>query len=179
MRPFIFIVKLGLSGVIDLEMKKVTIYTDGACLGNPGPGGYGVVLLYNDHRKEISGGFRLTTNNRMEIYAAIAGLSALNCSCEVTLFTDSRYLADAMNKGWVRRWKANGWMRNNRDKALNVDLWERLLELCERHKVKFVWVKGHDGNPENERCDELSTSAARLSDLPADEGYERSAKEGK
>jgi len=119
----------------------VTIYTDGACLGNPGPGGYGVVLLYNDHRKEISGGFRLTTNNRMEIYAAIAGLSALNCSCEVTLFTDSRYLADAMNKGWVRRWKANGWMRNNRDKALNVDLWERLLELCERHKVKFVGLK--------------------------------------
>ena len=157
----------------------MTIYTDGACLGNPGPGGYGVVLLYNDHRKEISGGFRLTTNNRMEIYAAIAGLSVLNCSCEVTLFTDSRYLADAMNKGWVRRWKANGWMRNNRDKALNVDLWERLLELCERHKVKFVWVKGHDGNPENERCDELSTSAARLSDLPADEGYERSVKKGK
>ena len=161
-----------------MQMKKVIIYTDGACLGNPGPGGYGVVLLYNGHRKEISGGFRLTTNNRMEIYAAIAGLGALNCNCEVTLFTDSRYLADAMNKGWVRRWKANGWMRNNKDKALNTDLWEKLLDLCEKHKVKFIWVKGHDGNPENERCDELSTSAARLPDLPADEGYERSMKNG-
>ncbi|WP_303883703.1 ribonuclease HI [Acetomicrobium mobile] len=160
-------------------MKKVTIYTDGACLGNPGPGGYGVVLLYNGHRKEISGGFRLTTNNRMEIYAAIVGLSALNCSCEVTLYTDSRYLADAMNKGWVRRWKAKGWMRNKKEKALNVDLWKKLLELCEKHKVKFIWVKGHDGNPENERCDELSTSAARLPDLPADEGYERSIKNSK
>lgn len=169
---FVFMSQIGVEWTIK-KMKKVTIYTDGACLGNPGPGGYGVVLLYNGHRKEISGGFRLTTNNRMEIYAAIAGLSVLNCSCEVILYTDSRYLADAMNKGWVKRWKAKGWMRNKKEKALNVDLWEKLLELCDRHVVKFVWIRGHDGNPENERCDELSTLAARQKDLPIDEGYER------
>ncbi|WP_286975888.1 ribonuclease HI [Acetomicrobium sp. UBA5826] len=154
------------------ELKEVTIYTDGACSGNPGPGGYGVVLLYNDHRKEISGGFRLTTNNRMEIYAAIAGLSALKCRCKVKLYTDSRYLADAMNKGWVKRWKANGWMRNKKERALNVDLWEQLLCLCEKHEVEFLWVRGHDGNVENERCDELSTTAARGENLPIDQGYE-------
>ncbi len=151
--------------------KQVTIYTDGGCLGNPGPGGYGVVLLYKGSRKELSGGYRLTTNNRMELMAAIKGLEALKEPCAVTLYTDSRYLADAMTKGWARRWQANGWRRNRKEKALNPDLWERLLALCGRHEVRFVWVKGHAGVRENERCDELSQKAARRPDLPADPGY--------
>ena len=117
------------------EPQKVIIYTDGACLGNPGPGGYGVVLLYDSHRKELSGGFRLTTNNRMEIMAAIVGLSALKRSCTATLYTDSQYLVNALTKGWVEKWRVNGWMRNKRDRALNQDLWEQLLALCSRHKV--------------------------------------------
>lgn len=154
------------------ELKKVTIYTDGACIGNPGPGGYGVVLLYGNHRKEISGGFRSTTNNRMEIMASIAGLSALKPKCAVTLYTDSQYLADAVMKGWAKRWRANGWKRNKREKALNSDLWEKLLDLCEQHEVEFVWVRGHAGDPENERCDRLSMQAAQGKDLPADVGYE-------
>ncbi len=152
--------------------KRVTIYTDGGCLGNPGPGGYGVVLLYNGHRKELSGGYRLTTNNRMELLAAIKGLEALKEPCAVTLYTDSRYLADAMRKGWAKRWQANGWRRNRKEKALNPDLWQRLLALCDRHEVEFVWVKGHAGVQENERCDALSQAAARQPDLPADPGYE-------
>jgi ribonuclease HI len=154
------------------ELKPVVIYTDGACQGNPGTGGYGVVLFYEGRRKELSGGFRLTTNNRMEIYAAIKALEALNQPCKVTLYSDSEYLVNAMTLGWVQRWKANHWKRNKREKASNVDLWERLLALCERHQVEFVWVKGHAGQRENERCDQLSNQASMKQDLPIDEGYE-------
>ena len=152
--------------------KRVVIYTDGACEGNPGPGGYGVVIIYSGHRKELSGGFRRTTNNRMEIYAAIKGLEALKEPCHVTLYSDSEYLVKAMSEGWVHRWKANHWKRNKRDKALNVDLWEQLLALRERHQVEFVWVKGHAGLRENERCDQLSNQAIVESNLPIDEVYE-------
>jgi len=140
-------------------MKKVTIYTDGACSGNPGPGGYGAILLYDTYRKEISGGDLDTTNNRMEIMGAIAALEALKTTCGVEVYTDSRYLADAIEQGWVVRWKANGWRRNKRESALNVDLWERLLPLLEKHQVRFFWVKGHAGHPENERCDYLARTA--------------------
>jgi ribonuclease HI len=151
--------------------KRVIIYTDGACLGNPGPGGYGVVLLYQGHRKELSGGYRRTTNNRMELMAAIAGLEALKEKCHVTLYSDSEYLVKAMSRGWAQRWRANGWKRSKREKALNPDLWERLWQLCQYHEVEFSWVKGHGGTSENIRCDELAVQAARQPDLPADEGY--------
>jgi ribonuclease HI len=157
------------------DMKQVTLYTDGGCLGNPGPGGYGVVLLYNSNRKEISGGFRYTTNNRMEIYAAIAGLSALKEPCIVTLFSDSQYLVNAIEKGWARRWKANGWKRNSKEKAINPDLWEKLLALCDMHQVEFRWLRGHAGASENERCDELAKEASSSANLPVDEVYEMSA----
>jgi ribonuclease HI len=153
------------------KFKHVTIYTDGACLGNPGPGGYGVILLYKDHRKELSGGYRQTTNNRMELIAAIIGLEALKEKCQVTLYSDSEYLVKAMSRGWTQRWRANSWKRNKREKVLNPDLWERLLQLCERHEVQFSWVKGHTGTLENTRCDELAVQAAQQPNLPADEGY--------
>jgi ribonuclease HI len=155
-------------------LKRVTIYTDGACLGNPGPGGYGVVLLYGDHRKELSGGYRLTTNNRMELTAAIKGLAALKQSCEVELFSDSEYVVNAIEKGWARRWRANGWYRPNKKMAENRDLWEELLSLCDRHRVHFKWIKGHAGHVENERCDQLAFQAAQMPNLPADKGYEES-----
>ena len=138
-------------------MKKVTIYTDGACRGNPGPGGYGVILEYGSARKELSGGEPLTTNNRMELMAAIEGLSALREPCEVTLYSDSRYLVDSVTLGWAAGWRASGWKRG---KAKNPDLWERLLSLLDVHKVTFVWVRGHNGHAENERCDVLATTAA-------------------
>ena len=138
-------------------MKKVTVYTDGACRGNPGPGGYGVILQYGEARRELSGGEPETTNNRMELMAAICGLSALKEPCEVTLYSDSRYLVDAVTLGWARSWQATGWKRG---KAKNPDLWERLLSLLDIHRVSFVWVRGHDGHPENERCDALATAAA-------------------
>ena len=140
-------------------MRKITIYTDGACSGNPGPGGYGVVLIYGKHRKELSGGEAATTNNRMEIMGVIAGLEALNQPCEVALYSDSRYVVDAIEKGWVTRWQQNSWMRNKKEPALNVDLWERMLPLLQQHKVTFHWVKGHAGHPENERCDQLAREA--------------------
>ena len=150
----------------------VCIYTDGACIRNPGPGGYGVVLIYDEHRKELSGGFRRTTNNRMEIMAAIVGLKALKKRCCVTIYSDSRYLVNAMTKGWARRWQANGWKRYQDEPALNADLWEQMLELCSRHDTNFVWVRGHAGHAENERCDELAVLAARNGDLQADKNYE-------
>jgi len=156
--------------------KQVIIYTDGGCEPNPGPGGYGVVLLYAGRRKELSGGFRLTTNNRMELYAAIQGLSALKEPCRVTLYSDSGYLVDAIEKGWAVRWKTKKWMRNKKDPALNPDHWEKVLALCAKHQVKFVWVRGHAGNSENERCDQLSTEALHRPGLAVDEMYERSAK---
>ena len=151
--------------------EQVTIYTDGACLGNPGPGGYGAVLLYGSQRKELSGGFKLTTNNRMEITAALVALEALREPCRVILYSDSQYLVNAMSKGWAQRWQANGWKRNKREDAVNPDLWERMLELCQRHTVEFRWVRGHSGTKENERCDRLAVAAARDSGLPDDPGY--------
>ena len=153
------------------DLKKVIIYTDGACQGNPGPGGYGVVLLYNEKRKELSAGYRLTTNNRMELSAAIAGLEALRYPCDVTIYTDSKYVADGITLGWAKSWRRNGWRRSTKEPAINPDLWAKLLELCEYHRVKFVWVKGHAGNTENERCDELSVEAAKGPHLMVDEGY--------
>lgn len=155
------------------QLKEVKIYTDGGCDPNPGAGGYGVILISGKARKELSGGFRQTTNNRMEIFAAIAGLEALKFPCKVTLYSDSQYLVNAMTKGWAVRWKANGWRRNKKDKALNIDLWEKLLALCERHQVRFEWVKGHAGHHLNERCDELAMMALKRSNLPVDEGYEQ------
>ena len=138
---------------------KVTVFTDGACSGNPGPGGYGVVLMLGGHRKELSGGEADTTNNRMELMGVIAGLEALTRPCEVDLYSDSRYVVDTIEKGWLARWQQNNWMRNKKDPAMNVDLWRRLLPLLDTHKVTFHWVKGHAGHPENERCDELAREA--------------------
>jgi ribonuclease HI len=155
------------------EPKRVTIYTDGACLGNPGPGGYGVVLLYGGHRKELSGGFRLTTNNRMELLAVVVGLRSLKEACGATVYSDSQYVVNSIEKGWAARWRANGWKRNKKEKAINADLWQQLLELCEKHDVRLVWVRGHSGVKENERCDVLSVAAANQANLPIDEGYEK------
>jgi len=141
-------------------MKKVDIYTDGACKGNPGPGGYGAVLVYGTREKEFSGGEANTTNNRMELLAAITALAALKEPCEVTLTSDSKYLVDAVTKGWVYSWKKKGWKKSDGKTALNVDLWERLLALLDTHKVEFVWIKGHDGHEYNERCDRLAVAEA-------------------
>ena len=152
-------------------MKQVAIYTDGACTGNPGPGGYGVVLKFGEHRRELSGGFRRTTNNRMELLGPIKGLESLNQCCRVVIYSDSKYVVDSIQKGWAKRWRDNRWMRNKKDKAINPDLWKLLLDLCEKRDVEFRWVKGHSGNPENERCDELAVQAAHGNSLPADEGY--------
>ena len=141
-------------------MKKVEIYTDGSCKKNPGPGGWGAILVFGEHKKELSGGEPSTTNNRMELLAAIYALEQLKYPCEVTLTTDSKYLCDAIIKGWAISWKRKGWVRSNKEPAANPDLWERLLRLLEIHKVEFVWVKGHNGHPFNERCDEMATQAA-------------------
>jgi ribonuclease HI len=149
----------------------IVIYTDGGCEGNPGPGGYGAVILANGTRREIAGGYRLTTNNRMELAACIAALESLEGGAEVTLHSDSRYVVNGIAKGWARKWRANGWMRTKTEAALNCDLWARLLDLCDEHRVRFVWVHGHAGNRENERCDELATAAARGADLKEDKAY--------
>jgi ribonuclease HI len=141
-------------------MKKVEIFTDGACKGNPGPGGWGSILRYKETEKEISGGEANTTNNRMELTAVIKALELLKEPCEVELYTDSQYVANALTQGWARKWQANGWMRNKKEKALNPELWERLLKLYDTHSVKVNWVKGHAGHPENERCDRLAVAAA-------------------
>jgi len=154
-----------------MSAKDVTIYTDGACIGNPGPGGFGVVLLHGSHRKELFGGFRCTTNNRMELFAAIKGLEALKQRCNVRLFSDSEYVVNAMRAGWARRWRKNGWRRERNKVASNIDLWERLLNLSEQHAVEFNWVRGHAGDRENERCDQLAMLGARGTDLPPDPGY--------
>jgi ribonuclease HI len=153
-------------------LKHVVIYTDGAAEPNPGPGGYGAVLMHENRRKELSGMFRLTTNNRMEIMAAVVALETLKEPCQVTLFSDSKYLVDAMTDGRVIRWRVSGWRRGKRETVANQDLWERLLGLCERYQLAFIWVKGHAGDPNNERCDELSMQFLGKQDLPADEGYE-------
>lgn len=157
------------------SLPEVTIYTDGGCINNPGPGGYGVVLLYRSHRRELSGGFRLTTNNRMEILAVIKGLEALNQRCRVTVFSDSQYVVNAVEKGWALRWQSQGWKRNRKEKAVNPDLWERLLELCGRHEVRFQWIRGHVGTEENERADRLAGEAATGPGQNIDEAYENSA----
>ncbi len=142
-------------------MKTVEIFTDGACSGNPGPGGWGAILRYNGHEKELSGGEEQTTNNRMELSAVIAALSALKEPCEVSLYSDSKYIIDAVTKGWAQKWKANNWVKADKKPALNSDLWEKLLELLIVHKVDFIWVKGHAGHPENERCDALAVEQSK------------------
>ena len=155
---------------------KVTIYTDGAARGNPdGPGGYGTVLQYIDqsgtlHEREYSAGYKKTTNNRMELMAAIIGLEALNRPCEVDLYSDSKYLTDAFNQGWIDNWVKNNWKRGKSGPVKNIDLWERLLKAKSIHQVTFHWVKGHAGHPENERCDYLATTAADGTDLLVDPG---------
>ena len=141
-------------------MKHVDIYTDGACKGNPGPGGYGAILVYGGQERELSGGEPSTTNNRMELMGAIAALERLREPCEVTLTSDSRYLVDAVTKGWAKSWRRNGWRTADKSPALNSDLWARLLELLEIHRVTFIWVRGHVGHPYNERCDALAVEAA-------------------
>lgn len=152
-------------------MKRVVLYTDGACHGNPGPGGYGVVLQFGEHRRELSGGFRLTTNNRMELYAAIVGLETLKEPCDVNLYTDSKYLSDAINLEWLSTWESNGWRTAKRKPVSNIDLWKRLLVQIHRHDVTFEWVEGHAGLKENEVCDRLASTAARSGTLPVDVGY--------
>ena len=152
-------------------MKEVTIYTDGACSGNPGAGGYGVVLMYGAAKKELSEGYEKTTNNRMELLAVIRGLEALKEPCRVNLYSDSKYVVDAIEKGWVVKWKQNNWMRNKKERASNVDLWQQLLVMLEKHQVKFIWVKGHADNPWNERCDELARMAIQKGNLKEDENY--------
>ena len=139
-------------------MKKVVLYTDGACSGNPGPGGCGCILKYGNHEREMSGGEPATTNNRMELTAVIEGLRALKESCEVEVVSDSKYVVDAVEKGWARSWQQNGWKKADKKPALNADLWEQLLSLLDKHTVTFRWIRGHSGHPENERCDELATA---------------------
>lgn len=155
----------------------VSIYTDGSARGNPGPGGYGTILIYidskgNTHTKELSGGYKLTTNNRMELLAAVMGLEALNRPCNVKLYSDSQYLCNAFNQHWIDGWIAKNWKRG-KDPVKNVDLWKRILKAKEPHDVTFIWVKGHNGHPENERCDKLATTAADqdISDLLEDENF--------
>lgn len=159
-----------------LAAGKIVVFTDGASTGNPGPGGYGAVVLYGDVRKELSGGFRRTTNNRMEMMACIVALNEIKHSAPVVLYSDSQYVVNAVEKGWARRWRSHNWMRSpdrqgNIQRAENVDLWIQLLDLLDRIPVKFHWVKGHASHPENERCDRLAVWAARKKDLPDDVGF--------
>ncbi len=159
------------------EKKQVKIYTDGFCLNNPGRGGYGAILIYGQHQKEILGGYRLTTNNRMElIIAVIKSLESLKMDCDVTLYSDSKYVVDSMTKGWSRQWQANHW-RRKKHSIKNVDLWKQLLKLCDRHNVQFEWVKGHAGILDNERADQLSMQGAELDEeeLANDTHYENDA----
>ena len=149
----------------------VYAFSDGSAIGNPGPGGYGVVLRYGESVKEFSQGYVRTTNNRMELLGAITALDALKSRQRVVLTTDSQYVINGIEKGWAARWQANGWMRNKKERALNPDMWERLLKACNRHDVRFEWIRGHTGHPENERCDELANSAARGGDQILDEGF--------
>lgn len=139
-------------------MKTVYIYTDGACSGNPGPGGWGAILRYNETEKQISGGEKMTTNNRMELTAVIEALKALKEECNVILTTDSKYVCDAVNKGWAKQWKNNGWRKADKKPALNSEMWDELLSLTEKHNVEFIWVKGHNGHRENELCDKMAVS---------------------
>ena len=142
-------------------MKTVTIYTDGACSGNPGPGGWGAILMYGQHKKELSGGEAQTTNNRMELTGVITALEALLEPCTVELYSDSKYVIDALEKGWAKGWRAKGWIKADKKPALNPDLWGRLLDLCDRHQVNLHWVKGHAENPHNNRCDQLAVAESQ------------------
>ncbi len=151
-------------------MKHVILYTDGSALGNPGPGGYGALLIYGKHRKEVSAGFECTTNNRMEIWAAIAGLEALKEPCAVTIHSDSKYVVNAMGQGWVDGWRNRGWKRK-KGPLKNGDLWRRLYDLAQTHEITWKWVKGHAGDPHNERCDRLAVGAAKSRDLAVDQGF--------
>lgn len=144
-----------------MDKETVNLYTDGACSGNPGPGGWGCVLEYKGVKKELSGGEANTTNNRMELIAVISGLKALKFPCKVKITTDSKYVSDAVTLGWAKKWQQNNWMRNKKEKAQNVDLWEELLNLLDTHDVTFCWVKGHAGHPQNERCDFLAVEQSR------------------
>jgi ribonuclease HI len=151
---------------------QIVMYTDGGALGNPGPGGYGAVIILNGKTRELSKGFRKTTNNRMELMACIAGLSDVKKPSAIILYSDSRYVVDGITKGWARKWKANGWKKADKSPALNPDLWDQLLKLCDKHDVEFRWVKGHAGIPGNERCDELAVRAASGTRLAVDKNYE-------
>ncbi|WP_018124996.1 ribonuclease HI [Desulfovibrio oxyclinae] len=155
-------------------MTRVTIFTDGSCLGNPGRGGYGAVLKYGDTTKELSQGYRLTTNNRMELLAVIESLESLTRACEVELYTDSKYVQQAITKKWLANWQRNGWKTAAKKPVKNQDMWRRLMPLLEKHSVDFRWVKGHSGHPENERCDELARNAASGRDLLEDPEYKKS-----
>ena len=141
-------------------MKQVQLFSDGACSGNPGPGGYGTILRYQNKVKEFSAGYKNTTNNRMELRAIIVGLQALKETCQIDVYSDSQYIVNAIEQGWAKRWRRNGWKRNKKEMAKNIDLWTILLDLLEKHKVRLFWVKGHAGHPENERCDQLAVAAA-------------------
>ncbi len=150
--------------------KQVSIYTDGACSGNPGPGGFGVILTCDGAEKEVSRGFKSTTNNRMELMAVVTGLEMLKFPCDVTLYSDSKYVVDSIAKGWVYSWQQNGWRKADKKPALNVDLWQKLLPLLETHNVTFVWLKGHAGHEFNERCDALAVAAYSAENLEIDPG---------
>ena len=152
-------------------MKEVTIYTDGGARGNPGPGGYGAILTFGQHRKELNGAFEHTTNNRMELMAAISALEVLKEPCGVTIHSDSKYLVDAMTKGWLKGWKKKGWIKSDKKPVLNKDLWQRLDAATSSHRIDWRWVKGHAGNPMNERCDELVHEAIDSGNLSPDRGY--------
>ena len=149
------------STVKESTMKTVTIYTDGACSGNPGPGGWGAILMYGEHKKELSGGEAQTTNNRMELTGVIAALEALKEPCAVELYSDSKYVIDGLGKGWAKGWRARGWVKSDKKPALNPDLWGRLLDLCEKHTVSLHWVKGHAENEFNNRCDQLAVAESQ------------------
>lgn len=158
-------------------MTKVTVYTDGAARGNPGPGGFGVVIEFIDskgtlHTKELSCGYRLTTNNRMELMGVISALEALNRPCSVDLYTDSKYITDCFNQHWIDSWIRKGWKRGKNEPVKNVDLWQRLLQAAKPHDITWNWVKGHAGHPQNERCDQLATQAADGDELTEDTGYQ-------
>jgi ribonuclease HI len=155
-------------------LKEINLYTDGASSGNPGPGGYGVILKYKSKVKELSSGYRKTTNNRMELKAVIEGLKTLKEKCKVDIYSDSKYIVDAIEQEWIYKWKSLGWKRNKKDKLLNPDLWKELYDLLQKHEVKLHWIKSHNGHPENERCDKLAVKASQQSHLPADEFFESS-----
>jgi len=157
-------------------LKEITIYTDGSAKNNPGPGGYGIVLMFKGQRKELSAGYRKTTNNRMELLAVITALAALKEKCKVKIFSDSKYVIEPIQKGWLINWKAKNWTRGKKEKVKNTDLWLQLDGLLPKHEIEFCWVKGHDGDRENERCDYLAVSASDKTPLLIDEVYESECK---